>query len=137
VPVEAFSQAWAEAWADALNASEAYRTVAATWEGAVALVMHDGTPQSRRAVLLDLWHGRCRLARTVDSEHPLDAIYVFEGARAAWRQVLASGASPVLALMTGRIKLVKGELGALLPYAGAAKQLLELAGTVPTCFAEG
>jgi len=137
VPVEAFSQAWAEAWADALNGSEAYRSVAAAWEGAVALVMNDGVSQSRRAVLLDLWHGRCRAARTVDSEDLADAVYVFEGARVAWRQILATGSSPLLALMTGRIKLVKGELGSLLPYAAAAKQLLELAGSVPTCFAEG
>lgn len=137
MPVEAFSQAWAEAWSEALNGSEAYRTVAAAWEGAVALVMDDGAPESRRAVLLDLWHGRCRQARTVDSESLADATYVFQGARAAWRQILAAGSSPVLALMTGRIRLVKGELGALLPYAAAAKQLLELAGTVPTCFAEG
>jgi putative sterol carrier protein len=137
VPVEAFSQEWAEAWADALNGSEAYRTVAATWEGAVALVMNDGPPETRRAVLLDLWHGECRQARAADAENLGGAVYVFEGARAAWRQILGAGSSPVLALMTGRIKLVKGQLGTLLPYASAAKQLLELAGSVPTRFAEG
>jgi putative sterol carrier protein len=136
VPIEAFSQAWAEAWAAALNGSEAYRTVAAAWEGAVALVMNDGAAESRRAVLLDLWHGECRLAHTADPEDLAGAVYVFEGARAAWRQILGAGSSPVLALMTGRIKLVKGELGTLLPYAAAAKQLLELAASVPTRFAE-
>ena len=137
MPVEAFSQAWAEAWADALNRSEAYRTAAAEWEGAVALVMSDGAAESRRAVLLDLWHGECRWARTADSEDLAEAVYVFEGDSVAWRQILGAGSSPVMALMNGRIKLSKGELGKLLPYAAAAKQLLELAGRVPTCFAEG
>lgn len=103
----------------------------------MALVMNDGAAEFRRAALLDLWHGECRLAHTADSLDLTDAVYVFEGARATWRQILGAGASPVLALMTGRIKLVNGELGTLLPYAAAAKQFLELAASVPTCFAEG
>ena len=135
--LEAFSQGWAEAWASELNGSEAYRTTAERWEGAVALVLEDSDPAARRAVFLDLWHGRCRSARTADPDGLDEAAYVFAGDLAAWKQVLATGGSPVLALMTGSIRLAKGSLSSLLPYASAAKQLLELAGRVPTRFSEG
>lgn len=135
--LEAFTQSWAEAWASELNASEAYRTTAEHWEGAVALVLEDSDPARHRSVLLDLWHGRCRSARAADPEDLDEAAYVFTGNLAAWKQVLASGASPVVAMMTGKIRLSKGSLTALLPYASAAKELLELAGRVPTRFSEG
>ncbi len=133
--LEAFSQQWAEAWAAELNASAAYQTAAAKWEGAVALVLADPDPAVRRAVLLDLWHGACRSAGTADPDAAVfQAAYVFQGEPAAWRHVLVEGGSPVMALMTGKIRLAKGSLTALLPYASAAKELLELAGRVPTVF---
>lgn len=135
--LEAFSPAWAEAWARELNESEAYRSTAASWEGAVALVLDDGNSEGRRAVVLDLWHGHCRSGRTADPDRLDEAVYVFQGNLAGWKQVLTEGGSPVMALMAGRIRLIKGSLAALLPYASAAKALLELAGRVPTEFAEG
>jgi putative sterol carrier protein len=137
VAFEAFSQSWAEAWAAELNASPSYRSVAARWEGAVALVLDDPDPAARRAVVLDLWHGACRSAGTADPDSAREtAAYVFQGGLAAWRHVLSDGGSPVVALMSGKIRLAKGSLAALLPYASAAKELLELAGRVPTAFPE-
>ena len=134
---EAFSQSWAEAWAGELNASPAYRTAAEGWEGAVALILDDPDPAARRAVVLDLWHGACRSAGTADLEAARKAAaYVFQGGRAAWRHVLCDGGSPVIAILSGKIRLAKGSLAALLPYASAAKELLEVAGRVPTAFPE-
>ncbi len=135
--LEAFSHQWAQAWARALNESDEYRSAAASWEGAVGLLLDDGEPAGRRAVLLDLWHGACRSARITDPDNLDAARFVFRGSSAAWRQILTEGGSPVLALMTGRIRLAKGDLSALLPYAGAARELLSLAGSVPTRFVEG
>lgn len=120
-----------------MNESEDYRSVAASWEGAVGLLLDDGDPGSRRAVVLDLWHGACRSALATDPDHLESARFVFRGTTAAWRHILTEGGSPVLALMSGRIRLAKGEPSALLPYAGAAKALLRLAGSVPTRFSEG
>jgi putative sterol carrier protein len=141
VSIEAFTQAWADAWAAELNASPSYRAAAARWDGAVALVMEDAGDRAGRAVLLDLWHGGCRSAVAMDAgaDAPAlaDAAFVFSGALAGWRQVFAEGVSPVIALLNGRIRLARGRLAALLPYAGAAKELLELAGRVVTSFPEG
>jgi putative sterol carrier protein len=135
--LDAFSQDWALAWARALNESDEYRSAAATWEGAVGLLLDDAEPAKRRAVLLDLWHGACRSAQIADPDNLDSATFVFRGNRAAWRQILTDGGSPVMALLSGRIRLAKGELSALLPYANAARELLGLAGSVPTRFCEG
>jgi putative sterol carrier protein len=136
VTFDAFSAAWAQAWAQALNESSAYREAAAEWEGPVALVLDDG-PGSRRAVLLDLWHGGCRAAGTADPDDLEAARFVFRGSAAAWRHILVEGGSPVVALLSGRIRLARGDLSALLPYASAARELLSLAGSVPVRFTEG
>jgi putative sterol carrier protein len=88
-------------------------------------------------VVLDLWHGACRSAQVADPGDLDEARFVFQGTSAAWRHILTESGSPVLALMTGKIRLAKGELSALLPYAGAARHLLGLAGSVPTRFEEG
>lgn len=137
MPFVAFSQSWAEAWAAELNASPAYRSAAESWEGAVALVLEDPTPADSRAMVLDLWHGVCRSAGTTDPDAAREkAAYVFQADRAAWRHVLCEGGSPVVALMSGKIRLAKGSLVALLPYASAAKELLGLAARVPTAFPE-
>lgn len=137
MPLEAFSLPWAQAWARALNESAEYKSAAATWEGAVGLLLDDSDPDCRRAVVLDLWHGACLSAQVADPENLDAARFVFRGSSTAWRKILTEGASPVIALMTGQIQLAKGELSALLPYAGAARELLGLAGSVPTRFCEG
>jgi len=137
VALEAFSPEWAQAWARVLNQSDEYRSAAAAWEGAVGLLLDDGEPAGRRAVVLDLWHGACRSAQVADPDNLESATFVFRGNRAAWRHILAEGGSPVMALLSGRIRLAKGELTALLPYAHAARELLGLAGSVPTRFCEG
>ncbi|MEX2102093.1 MAG: sterol carrier protein, partial [Actinomycetota bacterium] len=73
------SAAWIDGFADAINASEAYRSAAATWEGAIAFVFEAepdrGVPDDVWA-LLDLWHGACREARIVDAEEGGRAPYV-------------------------------------------------------------
>lgn len=133
----AFSQEWAQAWALALNESDEYKRAAATWEGAVGLLLDDGDPAFRRAVVLDLWNGACRAAQVTDPDNLDAARFVFRGDRSAWRHILTEGGSPVMALMTGRLRLAKGELSALLPYAAAARELLGLAASVPTSFEVG
>ncbi|HEU4699448.1 MAG TPA: hypothetical protein VFS40_09730 [Gemmatimonadales bacterium] len=132
---DAFSDTWARAWCDALNASPAYRTAAATWEGAAGLVMTN-PPDAPRAVYLDLWHGECRGVRTGDLDVLADARYVLEATRETWREVLSLRQSPVFALMSGRLRLTRGSLGELMPFANAAKELLGTASTIEAVFPE-
>lgn len=130
---EIFTEAWAQAWCRELNGSAAYRAAAATWEGAVALVMLADSAlgiDAPRAVHLDLQGGTCHSARPVRADDLADARFVFEGTAAAWRELLAGRLSPLMALMGGKLRLVRGDLTALLPYANAARELVAAAAAV-------
>jgi putative sterol carrier protein len=135
LPIPVFSDAWALACAEALERRPAYRVAAAQWEGAVMLVMHaEGGRQWR--VLLDLWRGECRLARAATAEDEVHARYVLSATLLSWRALLTGQLAPILAVMTGKLRLVKGNLAELIPYAGVAKELVGAAAEVPAVFPE-
>jgi putative sterol carrier protein len=136
VPI-AFSDEWARAWCEALNASEAYRAAAAAWEGSVALAATTADGSGGPAVFLDLRHGSCLAARAASPEDVAGATYLIEAQPATWRDVLAAQTSPLMALMTGRLKLTRGEMAKLMPHANSARELLHLAGAVETDFPDG
>ena len=123
-----FTDAWAKACQQEINTSAAYREAAAPWEGAVAFVVE--SPDGNRGVYVDLWHGECREARgTLDGD--LDrAPYVIAGGEEAWSQVLNGGLEPLIALATGRLKLVKGDLGTLAFHIRSARELVAAAARV-------
>ncbi len=134
---EVFTQEWAEAWCAALNESKAYREAAASWEGAVALIMtadaEAGIPD-QRAVYLDVAGGACGGARLAGEAELAAARYVIEATPGAWESMLSGALAPLMALMTGRLRLTRGNFAALLPYANAARELGATAPDVPCRF---
>jgi putative sterol carrier protein len=135
VPTPVFSDAWAAACAAALNEAAGFRRVAATWEGALLLVMApDGPVGTERCVFLDLWRGECRVARAAAPAEAESARYVLVGSPASWRAVLAGQLAPLFALLSGKLRLAKGSLPELLPYVDMAKELVFAASSVETEF---
>jgi len=123
-----FTDAWARACGEEINASAAYREAAATWEGAVAFVVTEG--EAERAVFVDLWHGECREARAVTDGDLDRAPFVIRGEAAAWIQVLGGSLEPLVALAPGQLKLAKGNLGALALHVKSARELVAAASRV-------
>lgn len=135
--LEAFSTEWALAWCGALNASDEYRSAATDWNASVALVMtadeSAGVPEAR-GVFLDVSRGTCHTARTADAADLAAAGYVIEAAPDVWREMLTGRAAPLMALMTGRLRLTRGSIAALLPFANAARELVASASSIPARF---
>jgi SCP-2 sterol transfer family protein len=123
-----FSDAWAKACRAEINASTAYREAALTWEDAVAFAMD--IPGGERAVFVDLWHGECREARTALPGDLDKAPYVIRGDEATWHAVLDGQLEPLQALVTGRLRLVKGNVGALAFHIKSARELVAAASRV-------
>jgi putative sterol carrier protein len=137
-PLPVFSHDWAQACAEVLNQREGYRAAAATWEGAILLTMTGvGPHQDERRVFLDLWHGDCRLARAAGPDDEQVARYVLSGTLVAWQAVLTGSVAPLIAIMTGKLRLTKGSLFELIPYVNAAKELVAAAALVESVFPEG
>jgi putative sterol carrier protein len=124
---EVFTDDWAAAWGEALRASDAYRRAAARWEGSLLLVLAPDSARGisqERGVLLDLWRGECRAARMASSEDQATATFVVRAPAPVWQELLARRVEPLFALVAGRLKLERGSLAALTPFAAAARELV-------------
>jgi len=137
---EIFTEDWAQAWNDSINANDAYKQAASKWEGAIAMVMTPdgdmGIPQER-IVVADLWHGDCRGAKVATAAELDEVPYLIRANPENWKSVLAGKTDPIVGLMGGKLKLAKGSLFALLPYAKAAKELVNSAIQVDTSYPDG
>ena len=137
---EIFTEEWAQDWHDRINENENYKKAATKWEGAIGMLMTPdadmGIPEERM-VIADLWHGDCRGAKQATAEEIDEAPYLIRAQPSAWKSVLAGKTDPIVGLMSGKLKLAKGSMFALLPYAKAAKELVQSAINVDTSFPEG
>jgi putative sterol carrier protein len=136
--LELFTETGAQRWGEQLQRSEEYRKSAATWEGGLILTLK--APQEQggdKAVFLDLWHGDCRQARlATEADREAAAFHIAAGFE-TWIQVLEGTIAPLNAIMRGKLKLEKGKLAALLPYAQAAKALVLAAVVVHSADSSG
>lgn len=136
--MEAFSEGWAQSWCRTLNDDLAYREAASGFTGLVALVMlrsaAKGSPA--RTVQLDLAQGHCREARSLEGEPGPEADYALTGTARSWREVLEGRQNPLTALMTGKLRLTRGSMAALVPYSGMARELIRIAVGIPSSFSD-
>jgi len=123
--MELFDATWSQAWAQEIDGSEAYRKLGSDWDAPIVLELRDGG--NTRAVVADLSRGRCRSAHPASPQERDAAPFVLSGDALAWERLLGGKLDPMFALMTGKLRLERGALGALLPHAAAAKELVAAA----------
>jgi putative sterol carrier protein len=140
VAPEVFTEGWARAWGEELSGSAAYRQAAAKWEGVVVLVMEaDPTlgVAAERAVFADLWHGECRGAGAASPEQRAQAPTVIVAGARSWRDVLADRTDPVFGLLSGSLRLERGNMVALVPFTAAAREMVAAARRVEASLPAG
>jgi putative sterol carrier protein len=132
------SEEWLKEYVQRINESEGYREAAATWEGDVAYVI-EAEPDKGVAgdtwAWLDLWHGECREGKLVTPDEGEKARFVIRAPYSRWKEVIKKELDPVKGMMQGKLKL-KGDLPTIIRYVKAANELVNLAQTVPTEFAD-
>ncbi len=99
-----------------LNESEVFQR-AATKAGAFLFQI------DRQSIFLRLEPGRCAEARLGGT--PEEADFVIEASPEVWEKLLGGELDVVSAFTRGQLKLKKGNLFALMPYAQAAKAIFE------------
>ena len=115
-----FSDGWQKAWENALRSSVAYEMAARSWEGALILTVGDEV-----RLFLDLHQGDCREIRNAADED--ECRFELAAPREIWLDLLKNGKDPLYLVMRGKLKLVQGSKGQLLPYSKAAKLMLAAA----------
>ena len=133
------SAEWLAGYVGRINESREYREAAATWEGDVAYVFESepdkGIPEEIW-VWLDLWHGECRGSLYgISPEDGERAKFIIRAPYSRWKEVIRKELDPVKGMMQGKLKL-KGDLPTIVRYVKAANELVNLAASVPTQFAD-
>jgi putative sterol carrier protein len=127
---------WGKAFADELNASEAYERSAKDWEGDFIFVIEPDKAYSETAYLfVGLYHGKCTDAAMIASEDEREAQFIIRAPFTNWRKVIEGKLDPISAIMVRKLKL-KGDMMKVMRYPKAAKELVNCVSRVPTDFGD-
>ncbi len=136
MPHPPFSQPWADALRELLNADTGYRDASKNWHWSLALAM-DAEPSlgfpDPVAVELDLVNGSCERAEARPAAD-LRSDYVLRGDLATWKSIVRDDVDAVSAVMAGKLKLAKGPLFSLMTHIASARALVACARRVDTRF---
>ena len=131
-----FSDEWAKAFKDAINANPGYKSAAAEWtHGVVSLVCKALPPKMPQdaGIWLDLDRGVCREARQVSAAEAAKAPFCITGDYGRWKQVLRKELEPIKGMMQGKLKL-KGDLPTIVREVKSAQELVNSGGAIETVF---
>jgi putative sterol carrier protein len=133
------SREWIEEYVERINKSPEYREAAASWEGDVSYVFEPepdkGVPDEIW-VWLDLHHGACRGAKyDLPAEDGKQARFIIRAPYTRWKELINKELDPVKGMMQGKLRL-KGDLPTIVRHVRAANELVNLAASVPTQFAD-
>ena len=128
------SDEWVKAFAEQLNASEAYEKSAKDWEGDfIFIVEPDKSYPEEGYMFVGLYHGKCTDAAIISSEDEREAQFVIRAPYGNWRKVIDGKLDPIQGMMTRKLKL-KGNMMKVMRYPKAAKEMVNCVSRVPTDF---
>ncbi|HJL01894.1 MAG TPA: SCP2 sterol-binding domain-containing protein [Polyangiaceae bacterium LLY-WYZ-15_(1-7)] len=133
------SQEWTDAFKDAVNANEDYRTHGKPWTfGAVAMVCEKDPSlglDDDMAMYFDVHEGECRGATLSKGRASVEhAPFVIVAPYARWKEVINGEVDPIKAMMEGKLKMTKGHLPTMLRFVESSRALVVSATKVPTSF---
>ncbi len=131
------SDAWAQAYREALNTSAAYKEAGKTWtHGCIAFVISADAAiglDKEQGFVLDLHEGVCRKTWMVDLEEAQKQPFCITASYAQWKQVMHKKLDPIKGMMQGKLKL-KGNLTVIVRFVKAAQELVSATAQVDTRF---
>jgi putative sterol carrier protein len=111
------SEAWLEAFMEALNQDERYAQVARNWEGDFAFTIESDDAESGETTYfyLDLWHGKCRSGQVADGleDMPKMPEFIMSASESVFRRVLSGDLDPMQGMLTRKLR-VQGSMAYLL-----------------------
>lgn len=134
---DVFTDEWAKAWCENINGNESYKESAQDWEWPLILKMSAGEGTSitdDRAVYVDLKNGACVNGRAASEEDLETAPYIIAADVQTWKKIFDGDMDMMTGIMWGKVKLEKGNLGAIAQHVSAAKHLVISAMKVETSF---
>ena len=126
------SDAWVKALMEVANNDSAYESAAAKWEGDLVFTVQKGPGLSEDKYLyMDLWHGKCRAAKELESANEEQAEFEISAPLVTWRKVLEGQLDPIRGISSRQLKL-RGSMMKILKSPKAAIELVNCARQVET-----
>lgn len=118
-----FSEGGIERWLDHLRSSSSFREAASGWVG-TALIVNGNSVDEDPATWIAVDRGEVAI-RSATPDDRRSSEFVLAADRETWQKLTGEGLSPIAAAMTGRLRLLRGDLLRLAPHAGAIAALLD------------
>ena len=108
------SEEWLKGLEVKINSDDRYREIAKNWEGDLFFIIEpEGALKEPLTFYLDLWHGKCRDAYTVDaSDHP-KAVFTLKGSYENYVRLLKGELDPMQAMLTRKLG-VQGNMAVMM-----------------------
>lgn len=118
------TEEWVQAYITQLNSNEAYAEAAQNWEGDfIFIIRKDSTLDHDLFLWIDLWHGKARGGKSLNSAEDMDTAYTFEGPYENYVKLVEGTLDPIKGLITGNFKL-KGNIAKVMRAVKAAQELV-------------
>ncbi len=128
------SPQWAEKYCMELNRSQQYRSAARGWVWPILFIATDLPeelksmyPSGKPGFILDLYNGECRGYRFYSDASQASAPFVLTARYSDWIDIISGKTNPILALMKGKIRVSRGQMGLIVRYANAAVEMVKAA----------
>jgi putative sterol carrier protein len=128
------TEEWCQEYMDRLNKNPAYAEAASMWEGDFVFIIRADGPLDHDIYLwIDLWHGKARDGRVLQSPDEVQTAFVYEGPYSNYVKLVEGKLDPIQGLMTGKFKL-KGDMAKVMRAVKAAQELVRTITLIDTQF---
>ncbi len=115
---------WVEAYIETLNNNKAYEESGSWWEGDfIFIVEPSGNLDHEIRMYVDLWHGKCRGGRILESGEEQEAEFIWSGKWDNYLLMLTKKIDPIQGLMAGKFKLI-GNMAKVMRATKAAQEMV-------------
>ena len=130
--MKAFSEEWTKLFEEKINSNEEFKRTAHDWNSSLVLSMT--SENTENFVFLNLQSGKCCEAKVAANSDLEIAEFIISANKESWQKILQGSLDPMMAVMTKKLELKKGNVGALIKNVEAAKVLIKTATQIETEF---
>lgn len=128
------TEEWTAEFKNQINANEAYAKAGSSWVWDFMFIIRaEGNLDHDIFIWIDLFEGKCRTAKLMQSPDEKKTEYDFEGVYSNWVKVIKGEMDPIKGLLAGHFKL-RGDMARVLKAVDAANELVNSVAKVDSQF---
>jgi len=127
-----FSEEWSQTLLDKLNSSKDFLSAAQDLTWSVVLSVTEDSPE--KSIFINFENGKCKSAVAASPADLESTEFIIAASKNSWENLLTGKLDPMMAVMTKKLELKKGNIGGLMKYIDAAKELFKSAKQITTDF---